>query len=127
MILVFLSAILIVFSAQLFTLNFAIQGLNRAIITTPIELMYRTVKLDSEGVKFSKDSFERELMKYYDSTLPRYSKEREIEFYYYNYEDESMCLEDYCNAVEITFNCKLTENYTFHRVMYYELRGKTNG
>ena len=80
MILLFLSAILLVFSAQIFALNFSIQGLNRAIINTPIELMYRTVYIGSSDVQFDSKKFEIELLKYYDQTLSRYSKERTIDF-----------------------------------------------
>ena len=127
MILLFLSAILLVFSAQIFALNFSIQGLNRAIINTPIELMYRTVYIGSSDVQFDSKKFEIELLKYYDQTLSRYSKERTIDFYYYDLADGSMCLRNYCDAVEITIDCKLMMTYTFHRVMYYELRRNNNG
>jgi hypothetical protein len=123
MILLLLSGILVVFSGLLFSLSFSIQGLNRAIINTPIEMMYRTVAFDNSEMKFEKEKFEENIMSYYDSTIVRYSKSYEVDFYYYELEDGSMCLSDYCSGVEITVNCKLMMDYTFRRVMYYELRG----
>lgn len=122
MIILFISALLMVYSAQVFTLSFCIQGLNRAVINTPIELMYNTVIFSDSDGNFSKSDFENTLMTYYDNTLPRYSKGHQVGFYYYNPEDGSMCLTNNCKAVEITVNCKLISNYDYHRVMYYEIR-----
>ena len=122
MILLFLSAILVVFCGLLFSLSFSVQGLNRAIINTPIEMMYRTVAFNNSEMKFEKEKFEENIMSYYDSTIIRYSKEYEVDFYYYDLSDGSMCLSNYCSGVEISVNCKLIMDYTFKRVMYYELR-----
>ena len=127
MILLFLSAILVVFCGMLFSLSFSIQGLNRAIINTPIELMYRTVKYLGDDVVFNNAQFEQDMLSYYDKSLTRYVKDYDVDFYYYNMEDESMCLSKACNAVEITIECKLMMEYDYKRVMYYELRGKNNG
>ena len=124
MILLFLSAILVVFCGMLFSLSFSIQGLNRAIINTPIELMYRTVKYVDDEMVFNIDQFESDILSYYDKSLTRYTKNYNVDFYYYNMEDESMCLTKTCNAVEITIECKLMMEYDFKRVMFYELRGK---
>ena len=123
MILLLLSAVLVVFSGLLFSLSFSIQGLNRAIINTPIEMMYRTVAFNNNEMKFEKEKFEENIMSYYDSTIVRYSKSYDVDFYYYELKDGSMCLSNYCSGVEITVNCKLMMDYTFRRVMYYELRG----
>ena len=75
MILLFLSAILVVFCGLLFSLSFSVQGLNRAIINTPIEMMYRTVAFNNSEMKFEKEKFEENIISYYDSTIIRYSKE----------------------------------------------------
>ena len=124
MIMLFLSSILVVFCGMVFSLSFSIQGLNRAIINTPIELMYRTVKFDGEELLFNISQLESDLLSYYDKALTRYTKTFDVDFYYYNFEDGSMCLYKTCNAVEITIECKLMMEYDYRRVMYYELRGK---
>ena len=122
MIILFISALLIVFCAQIFTFSFCLQGLNRAVINTPIELMYNTVTFAGSDGSFSKSNFEHMLMSYYDNVLPRYSAKHKVVFYYYNPSDGSMCLTDKCKAVEIGVKCKLTNGYVYNRVMYYELR-----
>lgn len=127
MIILFLSAILVVFCGMVFSLSFSIQGLNRAIINTPIELMYRTVEYRNDVLLFDTLEFKNDLLSYYDKALPRYAKSYNVEFYFYNIDDGSMCLGKRCEAVEITVNCKLMTEYDFRRVMYYELRSKNNG
>lgn len=124
MILLFISAILVSFTGLLFSLNFSMQGLNRAVINTPIELLYRTVSYEDEILKFEKDRVEADLSHYYSKSLSRYCKDYTVDYYFYNKADGSMCLNNRCDAVEITVNCKLIMNYIFYRVMYYELKGK---
>ena len=124
MILLFISAILVSFTGLLFSLNFSMQGLNRAVINTPIELLYRTVSYEDEILKFEKDRVEEDLSHYYNKSLSRYCKDYSVDYYFYNKVDGSLCLNNRCDAVEITVNCKLIMNYTFYRVMYYELKGK---
>ena len=124
MILLFISAILVSFTGLLFSLNFSMQGLNRAVINTPIELLYRTISYEDEILKFEKDRVEEDLSHYYSKSLSRYCKDYSVDYYFYNKADGSMCLNNRCDAVEITVNCKLIMNYTFYRVMYYELKGK---
>lgn len=121
MIIMFLSAILTLFCGQLFFLNYSIQGLNRAIISTPIEMMTIGVRYGEDGVFLNKTAFENAVKDYYDSQLYRYAKSYDLSFYYYNASDGSMCLTNDCSAVEITVDCKLMSTYDYHRVMYYEL------
>lgn len=127
MILVFFSALLAMFSIQFFTLNFEIQGLNRTVINTPIELMFATIRVGDDQVSFDKVILERTLNSYYENQLPRYCKSYQVDYYYYNPIDESMCLSDKCNAVEISINCKLTMNYDYSRIMYYEIKDNYHG
>ena len=127
MILMFLSTLIGLVSLQYFALNYSIQGLNRAILFTPIELMYKGVMPLGEKPLISRDDFEYIVLSYYDSIIPRYSKEYSVEFYYYNSIDQSMCLQDTCDGVEITIDCMLNVTYNYHRVMYYEMKEVSNG
>lgn len=127
MMLLILSTLIGVVSLQLFALNYSIQGLNRAIVYTPIELMYKCVATVDEEPHFDCDAFETIMWHYYDSVLPRYTDGYAIDFYYYNIEDESMCITKYCNAVELTYDCVLNVTYHYHRVMYYQLVEAKNG
>ena len=127
MIILFISAILYVFTSYLSILCFCYQGINRAVINTPIELMYSSIKIEDGSYSFDSGKFESTIMTYYESSLSRYTSSREIEFYYYNFEDGSMCLTNYCSAVEISIDCKLIFGTDYHRVMFYEIRGGKNG
>ena len=123
MIIIFLSAVLMVFSGYFFSLSFSIQGIKRALISTPIEIMHNTVLFNEDGVHFDKNKFENVVISYFDKIIPRYTEEHDVEFYYYNLEDGSMCLENVCDGVEITLNCKLTIGYEYSKTMFYEIRG----
>ena len=123
MIIAFFSAILLVFSLQFFTLNFSIQGLNRAVIYAPIELFYPQIEERNNTGVIEIENFETEMMKYYNRALKKYVDEYDVSFYYYNPSDQSMCIDKYCKAVEVTVNADLILNYKYHRVMYYEIKG----
>lgn len=127
MILMLISPLIGLVSLQYFALNYSIQGLNRAILFTPIEIMYKGVVSLGDKPRISRDDFEYIVLSYYDHIIPRYSKEYTVDFYYYNLSDQSMCLTDTCEGVEITINCKLNITYNYHRVMYYELKESSNG
>ncbi len=116
-----ISAIIGLISLQYFGLNYQIQGLNRAVITTPIELMYKSVLVYGEQPMFEKADFEDIVLGYYSAILHKYSNSYHIGFYYYNTIDDSMCLTNECDGVEITIDCKLNINYQYHRVMFYEM------
>ena len=106
MIFLMISALIGLISMQYFSLNYSIQGLNRAIVFTPIELMYKSVTVYGDSPLFDKDDFEMIVLSYYSHILPRYTNSYEVDFYYYNSIDESMCLIDNCDGVEITIDCK---------------------
>ena len=127
MIIMLLCPLIGLVSLQYFTLNYGIQGLNRAILYTPIELMVKGVMSLGDKPSIVRDDFEYIVMSYYDSIIPRYSKEYTVDFYYYNSEDLSMCLEDTCDGVEITIECVLNMTYHYQRVMYYEIKEANNG
>lgn len=121
MIMIFISVLIGLFSLQFFTLNMKIQGLNRAVICTPIELFYQDISMTGDGAKFSTTEMINHLDRYYEVSLSRYVNEYEVTYYFYNKIDNSLCLDSYCDGVEITVNAPIDITYTYHRVMYYEL------
>lgn len=127
MIFLLISTLIGVVSLQYFSLNYSIQGLNRAIVFTPIELMYKCVTMYGDSPIFNTKDFETIVFNYYSHILPRYTNQYTVDFYYYNLDDESMCLYDTCSGVEITIDCKLNVTYEYHRVMYYEISEANNG
>lgn len=127
MILMLISPLIGLVSLQYFALNYSIQGLNRAILYTPIEIMYKGLVTYGDKPLISRDDFEYIVLSYYNNIIPRYSKNYTVDFYYYNLSDQSMCLTNNCEGVEITINCKLNLTYDYHRVMYYELKENNHG
>ena len=117
-----ISAVIGAISLQFFGLNYQIKGLNRAIISTPIELMYKSVLVYGETPSIDREKFEDIVQSYYSNILPRYSSNYNIDFYYYYSNDGSLCISNKCDGVEITIDCKLNINYKYHRVMYYEMK-----
>ncbi len=127
MILMLISPLIGLVSLQYFALNYSIQGLNRAILYTPIEIMYKGLITYGDKPLISRDDFEYIVLSYYNNIIPRYSKNYTVDFYYYNLTDQSMCLTNNCEGVEITINCKLNLTYDYHRVMFYELKENNHG
>ena len=127
MILMLISPLIGLVSLQYFALNYSIQGLNRAILYTPIEIMYKGLITLGDKPLISRDDFEYIVLSYYNNIIPRYSKNYTVDFYYYNLTDQSMCLTNNCDGVEITINCKLNLTYDYHRVMFYELKENNRG
>ena len=127
MILILISPLIGLVSLQYFALNYSIQGLNRAILYTPIEIMYKGLITLGDKPLISRDDFEYIVLSYYNNIIPRYSKNYTVDFYYYNLTDQSMCLTNNCDGVEITINCKLNLTYDYHRVMFYELKENNRG
>ena len=127
MILMFLSAFLLIFSAQFFSINYSIQGLERAIINAPIELFMSVIEVKDDQIIYNKENLENSFLSYYSKSISRYSKKYSVEFYYYNIEDGSMCITENCNAVEVSINCKLILNKEYMRTMYYQLKRSSNG
>ena len=122
MIIMFFAALIGVLMLNIFSLTISIQGLNRAIIYTPIEIFYADTNLDGIKPILDKNKIIEHLDSYYDKSLLKYCSSYEATYYFYNQNDGSMCLEDFCNAVEVDIKIDLTFSYQYHRVMYYELR-----
>ena len=121
MIIMFFAVIIGVLSLNLFSLNFTIQGLNRAVINTPIELLYTTIIPDNTHPVFVNRELELKLTSYYDKELRKYTDNYSVKFYFFNKDDYSYCGGIQCQAVEITVRSSLTFNYKYSRTMYYEL------
>lgn len=113
---------------NIYSINFDIKGLNRVVVYTPIELMLSSVEAYGEEAAFDKEHLIEILDSYYSKSLSRYCKEYDVKYYFYNEEDHSLCLEDYCSSLEINVNATVTLNYKYHRGMYYHIkRGHKNG
>lgn len=127
MIIMIFTAICTVFSFSFFSLNLSIQGMNRSIIYTPFSILYNEVNTELVTPEFDCYKVMESLDKYYSTTISKYCKSYQTLYYFYNPEDESMCLKDKCKGFEVIVIAKLAFNYRYSRTMYYELTGDLHG
>ena len=127
MIILYFTVFFIILSFQFFNMNLKIQGLNRAVISTPIELMYQHAYQYGDELSFRISTLRIQLDDYYELSVGKYTNDYDIDYYFYNKEDDSMCVDSYCNAVEITVTARLELGYEYKRIMFYELEGLVYG
>lgn len=115
----------LIFSFSSYGLAYQINGINRAVICTPITIFESSVKHDltitNPEVQFSKELVSKKLEHYYSKELSKFTDDFLFEIYFYNIDDDSMCVKDKCEAVEITFDAFLLYQYHYHRVLRYEI------
>ena len=115
----------LIISFSSYALAFQINGINRAIVSTPVTIfessIYHNVDEEKPRVLMSKKIVTEKLEKYYQKEISKFTDDFTYEIYFYNKENDSMCVEDNCNAVEITFDASLMYNYQYHRIIHYEV------
>ena len=115
----------LILSFSSYALAYQINGINRVVISTPATIfetsIYHNVNEEHPRVLMSKKLVSQKLENFYQCEIPRFTEDFTYELYFYNKEDESMCVEDNCNAVEIVFDATLVYNYQYHRVIHYEV------
>lgn len=109
------------FSTYAFT--YQINGVNRVVVSTPITIFESSILHDVESeepkLRFSRSLVKEKLEHYYNYELKKFSNKFNFDIYFYNKNDESMCVEEECDAVEIAFNAYLIFNYKFNRTIKY--------
>lgn len=127
--LVGLAFLIVSFSS--FTLAFQINGINRVVVSTPIAIFETSIlyDIDSENpeVLLTKKLVKQKLENYYNTELSKYTNDFEFEIYFYNIADESMCVKDECEAVEIQFYASLLFDYQYYRRLNYEVFDNSYG
>ena len=124
MILLALVTALTIFLFAGFTLTYRLQTINRAIINTPIELFETSIPLvnvDEANLYFDKIKLENKILDYYSSTIEEHFKTYDVDFYYYNQNDKSICVSDHCDAVEITISGNYFLTFTYEKSISYEI------
>ena len=100
-----------VLSLNFFTITYRVNGLNRLIHNIPISIFETSIPLIDESneitLYYDKGLLEGKLTSYFDKTIYKFTDEYRVTFYYYNQEDESICKDDKCNAIEITLRAKI--------------------
>jgi hypothetical protein len=126
---IFLAILLAVVSFNFFTVTYKLNGINRTLLFTPTSIFEVNVPLvdfnENLDLYFDKEKLESDLTSYYDSNLIRYTSEYDISFYYLNIEDKSLCISDFCKAVEVTVNSEILFGFQYEKTMRFEIRNTT--
>lgn len=131
MMIAFLVVVMALLSFQFFTVTTKINVLNRVVVNTPISLFEASIPLVSDeeeiSLYFDKPLLEANLSDYYQHNLHRYVKRYTLSYYYYNQEDQSYCVDDLCNAVEVSITANVVFSFSYSRIMFYEIRSSHYG
>ncbi|MFA7033007.1 MAG: hypothetical protein WC201_05555 [Bacilli bacterium] len=131
MISAFLVTLCAVLSLQLFTITSRLNTINRLVIATPISLFESSIPLVNQGdeihLYFDKSLLESNLDSYYQQNISSYVHNFALSFYYYNQDDNSYCVDEYCDAVEVQFTAQVIFNFNYSRTMFYEIKDMSNG
>ena len=126
---IFISIILAIEGFMIFTISFQINGVNRVFVNTPksiFEVSIPVVAEDEFNPYFKKETLNKYLTYYYNKTILMYVDSYEINYYYYNLDDHSMCLTNYPKAVEVTLTCETAFSYQYTKTIFYEIRSNIN-
>lgn len=125
MIMMFFVITLTIFLFSSFQVSNRLMTINRVVVNTPIQLFETsiiTIKYPDEKVLyFNKELLKTNLSKYYDDNLLKVFKNYQMELYYYNQENGSLCLSDQCNAVEVMIKGKYILDMDYLRSIKYEI------
>ena len=127
--LVGLAFLIVSFSS--YSLAYQINGINRIVTSTPISIfescILHDVNEENHEMLFNKDMVKEKLEHYFSYELSKFTDKFSYDIYFYNKEDESMCIKDECNAVEVSFYAELAFNYNYERVLNYEVLDNSYG
>ena len=126
MINIYLSVFVMVLSFNCFTFTYRYNGINRTFMEMPRSLLETSIPLvdDDEEliVHFYKEELIDKLTYYFDTHLDKYTDDYQVNYYFSNTGDESLCLTHFCTAVEINLKAKVLFFSEYDKTMRYEIR-----
>ena len=121
-----ISFLVVVLSFNFFMMSYQVNGVNRLVMNAPIALFETSLELldinESNGPIFNKTLLENNLTSYFDYSLPHYTDDYEVSFYYYNPSDHSVCIDEKAKAVEVSVSASFIFAYQYQKTMFYEIR-----
>lgn len=112
-------------SFSVYGLTYQINGINRIVVSTPISIfessILHNVEDEEPEILFTQKLVREKLEKYYTFELSKFTQNFHYEIYFYNQENESMCVMNECGAVEVSFHATLLFNYKYERTLNYEV------
>ena len=125
MVTVIISFLVVVLSFNFFMMSYQINGINRLVMSAPISLYETAINVfeidEDKGPYFDKEILEENITYYFAFHMPRYTKDYELDFYYYNPIDHSLDMSDETKAIEVTVNANIILYYHYQKTMYYEI------
>ena len=126
MILIYIIALLSISMFSSFTTSYHLQTANRAIIYAPIELIESSLeiinKANDKNLYFDKALLIENLDNYYHKQLKGHLDNITTQYYFYNQNDQSICVSDNCAAVEITVRGSYSFFFNYQRTVSYEIK-----
>lgn len=120
------SLMIAVMSLQMFTMTYRINGVNRTLFHIPLGIFESAIPLLTPNydldIYYDKEVLEQSLTYYFDSNLHKYVNDYTLSYYYYNQEDESICVSDKCTAVEITLKADIFLNIKYQKKARFYIR-----
>lgn len=129
MILTLISIVLTMLTFGAFSVSFQVNNINRCVICFPISVLEKSTRIDAATKipYLSREETIYNITYYYDSEISKYSTDYDLEFYFYDATNNSYCVTNKCNAVQVTINAELMYSYKYERIMYYKITGVNNG
>lgn len=126
MILFLFSVLFMICSFSLYSFTYRVNGVSRVITYTPPTIFEIAVPLTSDDEEpnfyFEREALKEKHKQYLDSSLSRYVDSYEVDYYFYNPNNNGVCEIDDCKGVEITFKTQITDFYKYENTMYYEIK-----
>ena len=129
MLVMFVAFVFIILSFNFFMISYQINGVNRLVYGANPALFESSINLyninEISGPYFSQTKLEKRLTSYFDYSMPKYTSDYSLDFYYYNPSDHSFCTSDNCSAFEATLKTELILNYHYEKTLFYEIRSSS--
>lgn len=125
MLLLLVVVLLSTLSFEFFMVSSRFTSVNNIVMNTPRELFMVSIPLfqnDSEPyLYFDKSTLEKNVNDYYKNSVTKYVESYNVSFYYLNTGDKSMCLSNYCQAVELNFSAHVCLNVNYEKVLQFQI------
>lgn len=126
MFITFLSVLMSVLIFSIFSFEMKLTGLTRTILNSPKSIFETAIPLVTEDEEFDpyllKEDVKQKYNAYLDSTVYKYVKNYDVEYYFYNIDNQGTCDIRDCKGVEISFRSNINMFYTYHYKTYFEIK-----
>lgn len=125
------SLLIAILSLHFFTVTYRLNGVHRTLFNVPISLFETSIPLVDDSpdpeLYFSKEVLEEKLDSYFAFQLKKYVSTYEINYYYYNREDSSICRDDHCTSLEINLKARIVLDFQYDKTANFYIRSNVDG